>query len=247
MSMEVFVVKAGAKGGRRFTLIELLVVIAIIAILAAMLLPALGQAKSHGYKAQCASNEKQLYVMCMNYNNIFNDFFPFYRYRTPTLTWPQTMNVVFYNKNGFLSLKDTLKKTPYICPSVYPRWNDKTSDNYTRRLTSYGCNSSGMSNLQPNASNSHMDKIRKISKVKLTSATILCCDAIANNVGSYTQTNPSKEWGSTTSTNHVGHWHNGSANYLFYDGHYENLKSVPGKGIRRAVSWDGTTITALPK
>jgi prepilin-type N-terminal cleavage/methylation domain-containing protein/prepilin-type processing-associated H-X9-DG protein len=81
-------------GRRGFTLIELLVVIAIIAILAALLLPALGRAKHKAQGVQCMNNHRQLAIAWRMYTEDANDALLYASASVPlgtsNITWAYT-------------------------------------------------------------------------------------------------------------------------------------------------------------
>jgi prepilin-type N-terminal cleavage/methylation domain-containing protein/prepilin-type processing-associated H-X9-DG protein len=118
--------RTGSQGGA-FTLIELLVVIAIIAILAAMLLPALSRAKERALRVNCMSNLKQIGVAIVMYagdNNTlpaakFKDANSWYPYEMMRVSPPNTIqnNGVTYALGSLWSTKIIPNPKVFYCPS----------------------------------------------------------------------------------------------------------------------------------
>ena len=126
---------------RNFTLIELLVVIAIIAILAAMLLPALQQAKARANSSRCISNLKQCGVVAQTYLDDHRNWWPAgCRNRTVKITesnLPELeANIYTWNlyKGKYVSLgvADTEKPSPGVfhCPAMDLKSGDPSGDKF---------------------------------------------------------------------------------------------------------------------
>ena len=100
-----------------FTLIELLVVIAIIAILAAMLLPALARAKCKAKRTQCLSNNKQIAVAMMMYATDSNEQLPALNsgYWQTGLTTNWWFNIL---DNGKYLPSTAISNNVWRCPAV---------------------------------------------------------------------------------------------------------------------------------
>ena len=107
--------------GVGFTLIELLVVIAIIAILAAMLLPALKKAREQARTALCTNRMKQFNVMINLYRQSFHEWFPVNNVWGSNNPWSPGLRFVdqmipYFPNLGKTSWKHSTDRNIFLCP-----------------------------------------------------------------------------------------------------------------------------------
>jgi len=186
---------------KQFTLIELLIVIAIIAILAAMLLPALQSARRTAKMAQCTSNCKQFAQSNHLYGASFNAYVTPIAWGDgvniwPALIWNQIGGAAEMPYNNYSQNKDkwvkSVKNTHlFECPADEDTKTVALSSETP--VLSYGINRSAVRNMKSssNAASIPSGPVLKTTKFRVPSQMIYVCDTSWNvRAGGLSSTNP---------------------------------------------------------
>ena len=169
--------------GRRFTLIELLVVIAIIAILAAMLMPALQQARDRAKTINCASNFKQIGSAMGMYTNDFGGWLVPYSCKIKILTGSTWQTAQWTTQ---LNIKYLKSYKVFMCPSHTNAGKELSKSDWFQTQVlidaagtprgSYGMNWRSVGSRYAN-SNPQVNEANKLSNLKFHSQVYAAMDA----------------------------------------------------------------------
>ena len=185
-SITKYITAPTATGGKNhFTLIELLVVIAIIAILAAMLLPALSSARASGRTAVCRSNVRQLGLAHLLYIENNNDWcVPGYLDSSWQLIWcGKNINGKIEPQGGIMDYMAE-SQTAKSCPELSQVLDE--NDIYNKGNGGYGYNISYIGNTPEHYS--APNKSAHISSIANPDDTIAFADSLyMQNNGKFTE------------------------------------------------------------